>query len=64
MTKKIIMLGFAKRLKNRILHARTREVCGNPIHPQTEKIMARVNPIGPGSCYDEGKRGAAPLSLG
>jgi len=58
----INMLGLAKRLKARILQASTSEVYGDPeIHPQTEEYWGRVNPIGPRSCYDEGKRCAETL---
>jgi UDP-glucuronate decarboxylase len=58
----INMLGLAKRIKARILQASTSEVYGDPeVHPQTEKYFGRVNPIGPRSCYDEGKRCAETL---
>jgi UDP-glucuronate decarboxylase len=58
----INMLGLAKRLKARIFQASTSEVYGNPIvHPQTEGYWGNVNPIGPRSCYDEGKRCAETL---
>jgi len=58
----INMLGLAKRIKARILQASTSEVYGDPeIHPQTEDYWGRVNPIGPRSCYDEGKRCAETL---
>jgi UDP-glucuronate decarboxylase len=58
----INMLGLAKRLKVRILQASTSEVYGDPtIHPQTEDYWGNVNPIGPRSCYDEGKRCAETL---
>ena len=53
----INMLGLAKRVKARILQASTSEVYGDPVvHPQTETYWGNVNPIGPRSCYDEGKR--------
>jgi UDP-glucuronate decarboxylase len=53
----INMLGLAKRVKARILQASTSEVYGDPaVHPQTEDYWGNVNPIGPRSCYDEGKR--------
>jgi UDP-glucuronate decarboxylase len=56
------MLGLAKRLKARILQASTSEVYGDPVvHPQTESYWGNVNPIGPRSCYDEGKRCAETL---
>jgi UDP-glucuronate decarboxylase len=58
----INMLGLAKRVKARILQASTSEVYGDPeVHPQTEDYPGRVNPIGPRSCYDEGKRCAETL---
>ena len=58
----INMLGLAKRVKARILQASTSEVYGDPaVHPQTEDYWGNVNPIGPRSCYDEGKRCAETL---
>ncbi|MEQ1517908.1 MAG: UDP-glucuronic acid decarboxylase family protein [Usitatibacteraceae bacterium] len=58
----INMLGLAKRTRAKILQASTSEVYGDPeIHPQTEAYWGRVNPIGPRSCYDEGKRCAETL---
>ena len=58
----INMLGLAKRVKAKILQASTSEVYGDPeIHPQTEGYWGRVNPVGPRSCYDEGKRCAETL---
>lgn len=55
----INMLGLAKRTRSRILQASTSEVYGDPeIHPQPETYRGNVNPIGPRSCYDEGKRAA------
>ncbi|MCP4315321.1 MAG: SDR family oxidoreductase [Hyphomicrobiales bacterium] len=58
----INMLGLAKRLGIRVLQASTSEVYGDPtIHPQDEGYWGRVNPIGPRSCYDEGKRCAETL---
>jgi UDP-glucuronate decarboxylase len=56
------MLGLAKRTGARILQASTSEVYGDPeVHPQTESYWGKVNPIGPRSCYDEGKRCAETL---
>ena len=56
------MLGLAKRVKARIFQASTSEVYGDPeMHPQQESYWGRVNPIGPRSCYDEGKRCAETL---
>ena len=58
----INMLGLAKRLRARIFQASTSEVYGDPsVHPQTENYWGNVNPIGPRSCYDEGKRCAETL---
>jgi len=58
----INMLGLAKRLRVPILQASTSEVYGDPeVHPQPESYWGRVNPIGPRSCYDEGKRCAETL---
>jgi len=58
----INMLGLAKRVKARIFQASTSEVYGDPEeHPQPESYWGRVNPIGPRSCYDEGKRCAETL---
>lgn len=58
----INMLGLAKRTKARIMQASTSEVYGDPeMHPQTEDYWGHVNPVGPRSCYDEGKRCAETL---
>ena len=58
----INMLGLAKRLRCRIFQASTSEVYGDPsMHPQREEYWGNVNPIGPRSCYDEGKRCAETL---
>jgi len=60
----INMLGLAKRVKAKILQASTSEVYGDPIvHPQKESYWGNVNPIGPRSCYDEGKRCAESLFM-
>jgi UDP-glucuronate decarboxylase len=60
----INMLGLAKRVRARILQASTSEVYGNPHeHPQKEAYWGNVNPIGPRSCYDEGKRVAETLMM-
>jgi UDP-glucuronate decarboxylase len=57
-------LGLAKRVKARFLLASTSEVYGDPeVHPQAEDYRGSVNPIGPRSCYDEGKRVAETLSF-
>ena len=56
------MLGLAKRTGATILQASTSEVYGDPqIHPQVESYWGNVNPLGPRSCYDEGKRAAETL---
>jgi UDP-glucuronate decarboxylase len=53
---------LAKRTKARILQASTSEVYGDPrVHPQPETYWGNVNPLGPRSCYDEGKRCAETL---
>ena len=57
----INMLGLAKRVKAKVLQASTTEVYGDPqVHPQSEEYWGHVNPIGPRSCYDEGKRWRRP----
>lgn len=56
------MLGLARRTKARFLFASTSEVYGDPeVHPQPETYWGNVNPVGPRSCYDEGKRAAEAL---
>lgn len=58
------MLGLAKRCRARLLQASTSEVYGDPtIHPQQEDYWGNVNPLGPRSCYDEGKRVAESLCM-
>jgi UDP-glucuronate decarboxylase len=58
----INVLGLAKRVKARVLQASTSEVYGDPaVHPQNEDYWGHVNPTGPRSCYDEGKRCAETL---
>jgi len=58
----INVLGLAKRLRAKIFQASTSEVYGDPtVHPQVEEYWGNVNPIGPRSCYDEGKRCAETL---
>ena len=58
------VLGLAKRCRARILQASTSEVYGDPeVHPQTEDYWGNVNPNGPRSCYDEGKRVAESLCV-
>mmetsp|Transcript_41932 Transcript_41932/g.100737 ORF Transcript_41932/g.100737 Transcript_41932/m.100737 type:complete len:517 (+) Transcript_41932:80-1630(+) len=56
------MLGLAKRVRAKVLLTSTSEVYGDPqIHPQAETYWGNVNPIGPRSCYDEGKRVAETM---
>ncbi len=58
------MLGLAKRCRARLLHTSTSEVYGDPeVHPQREDYWGHVNPVGPRSCYDEGKRVAESLCI-
>ena len=58
------VLGIAKRCRARMLHASTSEVYGDPeVHPQPEDYWGHVNPLGPRSCYDEGKRVAESLCM-
>lgn len=58
------MLGLAKRIGAKIMQASTSEVYGDPnVHPQKEDYWGNVNPIGPRSCYDEGKRCAETLFM-
>jgi UDP-glucuronate decarboxylase len=58
----INMLGLAKRVRAKIFQASTSEVYGDArVHPQREDYWGHVNPIGPRSCYDEGKRCAETL---
>ena len=52
----------AERTGARVLQASTSEVYGDPdVHPQPESYRGRVNPVGPRSCYQEGKRCAESL---
>ena len=58
------ILGLAKRCRARVLHTSTSEVYGDPeVHPQREDYWGHVNPLGPRSCYDEGKRVAESLCV-
>jgi UDP-glucuronate decarboxylase len=58
------ILGLAKKLKSRVLLTSTSEVYGDPkINPQVEEYWGNVNPVGPRSCYDEGKRIAETLMM-
>jgi UDP-glucuronate decarboxylase len=56
------MLDLALRRGARLLLSSTSEVYGDPLqHPQHEDYWGNVNPFGPRSCYDEGKRAAEAL---
>ncbi len=56
------LLELSKRYNSKILQASTSEIYGDPLeHPQNETYWGNVNPIGPRSCYDEGKRCAETL---
>lgn len=58
------LLELAARTGARILQASTSEVYGDPLeHPQREGYWGHVNPVGPRSCYDEGKRCAETLFM-
>ena len=55
-------LELARKRNARFIQASTSEIYGDPlVHPQTEDYWGNVNPIGPRSCYDEGKRAAETL---
>jgi UDP-glucuronate decarboxylase len=57
------VLDVAHEAGARILIASTSEVYGDPQeHPQRESYWGNVNPVGPRSCYDEGKRCAESLA--
>jgi len=56
------LLNLAKKNNSKIFQASTSEIYGDPLtHPQDENYLGNVNPIGPRSCYDEGKRCAESL---
>ena len=58
------LLEVAEKSGARLLQASTSEVYGDPeVHPQTESYHGHVNPIGPRSCYDEGKRCAEAMAF-
>ena len=58
------MLGLAKRTNAKFMLASTSEIYGDPeVHPQPESYRGSVNPVGPRSCYDEGKRIAEALTF-
>jgi len=51
------LLKLAHWWQARFMFASTSEVYGDPLeHPQKETYWGNVNPAGPRSCYDEGKR--------
>ena len=58
------LLELAERNGARLMQTSTSEVYGDPlVHPQVESYFGNVNPIGPRSCYDEGKRCAEALTF-
>jgi UDP-glucuronate decarboxylase len=58
------IIEMARGRKCTVVHASTSEVYGDPlVHPQPESYWGHVNPVGPRSCYDEGKRGAETLFM-
>jgi dTDP-glucose 4,6-dehydratase len=58
------LLELAREKKTRLLLASTSEVYGDPeVHPQKENYWGNVNPIGPRSVYDEGKRFAEAITM-
>lgn len=60
----INVLESARLTGAKVLQASTSEVYGDPqVHPQHESYWGNVNPIGPRSCYDEGKRCAETLFM-
>jgi nucleoside-diphosphate-sugar epimerase len=51
------LIEYALKERARFLFASTSEIYGDPlVHPQPESYFGNVDPIGPRSCYDEGKR--------
>ncbi|MDQ2912140.1 MAG: GDP-mannose 4,6-dehydratase [Chloroflexota bacterium] len=58
------LLEIARVARAKFLLASTSEVYGDPTeHPQAETYWGNVNPIGPRSQYDEGKRFAEALTV-
>jgi UDP-glucuronate decarboxylase len=56
------LLELAKTRNAKIFQASTSEIYGDPhVHPQPESYWGNVNPVGPRSCYDEGKRCAETM---
>lgn len=57
-------LQVANRYGSTIVQASTSEIYGDPDqHPQKEDYWGNVNPVGPRSCYDEGKRAAESMCV-
>jgi dTDP-glucose 4,6-dehydratase len=57
-------LELARRKDARFFLASTSEVYGDPLeHPQRETYWGNVNPVGPRSVYDEGKRFAEAMTI-
>ena len=51
------LIDIALRARRAFLYTSTSEIYGDPlVHPQPESYFGNVDPIGPRSCYDEGKR--------
>ncbi len=58
------LLDLAKDTGATFLLASTSEVYGDPlVHPQPEDYWGNVNPVGPRSVYDEGKRFAEAITM-
>lgn len=59
------MLELARKMDSRILYSSSSEVYGNAqVVPTPEDYWGNVNPTGPRSCYDEGKRFSEALFMG
>jgi len=57
-------LECARNTGAKLLITSTSEVYGDPfVHPQPESYWGNVNPVGPRSCYDEGKRVGESLAV-
>jgi nucleoside-diphosphate-sugar epimerase len=55
---------FIKSNSQTLVFSSTSEVYGDPEeHPQKESYFGHVNPVGPRSCYDEGKRFAEAIIM-
>ena len=58
------LLELARACRARFLLASTSEAYGDPlVHPQREDYWGNVDPIGPRSAYDEGKRFAEAMTV-